>query len=115
MSRATAAGIPVDGAVLEHYLESLVGRFFKILPLREIGEPSLGVYLESLRNELMGFESLMTDLRGDGMLLSLMSILQYLIDHPETECRAVRREVFRAISLCEKLSGRYCGDGGADV
>lgn len=112
MRRETAAGIPVESEVLGHYLETLVDRFFKILPLRESGEPSLGAYLESLRSELAGFEAFMVDLRGDGMLMSLLCMLQYLIDHPETEVRQVRREVFRAISLCNKLSERYRGSGG---
>lgn len=113
MRRATAAGVPVEGAVLEHYLKTLVDRFFKILPLKEGGEPSLGVYLESLRNELVGFEAFVIDLRGDGILMSLLCMLQYLIDHPEADTKLVRREVFRAISLCGKLSERYCGTGGA--
>jgi len=43
----------------------------------------------------------------DPKFLSLLAILQYLIDHPGCEARDVKREVFRAISICGKLADQY--------
>ena len=46
-------------------------------------------------------------LHHDHDFVSLMAIVQYLIDNPETETRTVKREIFRAISICNKLSAKY--------
>lgn len=93
---------------LRKYLSGLVDRFFKILPLWEDNEESLPTYLESLQLELIGFNGLMKAVDDDKDFVSLLSILQYLIDNPDTSTRTVKREVFRAISICNKLRSKYC-------
>lgn len=50
---------------------------------------------------------MMFALHHDHDFVTLIAIVQYLIDNPETSERTVRREVFRAISLCNKLSAKY--------
>ena len=84
----TTVGVPMDATMLNNYFRALVNLFFKILPIKESGESSLEVYMRSL-------------------LLSLIAILQYLLDTPECEVSVVKREVFRAISICNKLKARY--------
>jgi len=103
----TSAGIQMDAAVLENYFRSLINLFFKILPLKESKERSLETYMRSLQAELLGCRSLVVAIHEDSLFLSLVSILQYLIDHPESDVAFVRREVFRAISICNKLKERY--------
>ena len=66
--------------------------------------------MQSLQTELLGCSGLVTLLHDDAQILTLLSILQYLIDHPETETLTVKREVFKAISICEKLDHRYTPD-----
>lgn len=112
MMLPTSSGVMLNAAVLENYLCSLINLFFKILPLKESGERSLETYMRSMQAELMGCSALIDALRGDALFLSLVSILQYLIDHPEMEVSFVRREVFRAISICNKLKDRYLADQG---
>ena len=46
-------------------------------------------------------------LHDDRDYVSLLAILQYLIDNPETSVHTVKREVFRAISICNKLRAKY--------
>lgn len=92
---------------LRNYMRSLVDRFFKILPLWEDGEETLPTYLDSMLVELSGFRSMMFALHHDQDYVTLIAILQYLIDNPDTTPRTVRREVFRAISICNKLSAKY--------
>lgn len=103
----TSAGIQMDAVVLENYFRSLINLFFKILPLKESKERSLETYMRSLQAELLGCRSLVVAIHEDSLFLSLVSILQYLIDHPESDVAFVRREVFRAISICNKLKERY--------
>lgn len=92
---------------MRKYIRGLVDRFFKILPLWEGNEDSLPTYLDSLLIELKGFNGLMYVLNDDRDYVSLLAILQYLIDNPDTNVSVVKREVFRAISICNKLRAKY--------
>lgn len=103
----TSASRPLDGVVVVNYFRNLVNNFFKILPMRENSEPSLGKYMCNLRDELLGCKSLIVVLNGDPMYLSLISLLQYLIDTPEASVPYVRRRVFDAITMCNELADRY--------
>ena len=92
---------------MRKYIRGLVDRFFKILPLWENNEESLPTYLDSLLIELKGFNGLMYVLNDDRDYVSLLAILQYLIDNPDTNTNVVKREIFRAISICNKLRAKY--------
>lgn len=93
----------IDTVYIKNYLSSLVNRFFKILPIREENEQTLVPYMESLLNELIGCEKLMDELHGDPVFMSLLGTLQYLIDHPDSSQKVFRREVFKSISICNRL------------
>ena len=97
----------MDEMVLSNYLRNLVNLFFKILPIRESEEPSLTSYMVSLQTELIGCSELVSALHEDPMFLSLVSILQYLIDHPDSPVHVYKREVFKSISICNKRKTRY--------
>ena len=103
----TKPGIPLENAFLCNYFDTLIDMFFKILPIWENGEKSLPLYMRGLQAELLGCSELITALHGDARFITLLSILEYLIDHPETEKRDVKRYVFRAISVCNKLKSYY--------
>lgn len=93
-----------------NYLATLVNLFFKILPMREKDEPSLLAYEKSLQAELLGCQALMHRVGYDARYLTLLSILQFLIDNPDCPVSEVRREVFKAISICNKLKQTYHDD-----
>lgn len=107
MTLETVTGHSMDGEMIGRYFRNLVNLFFKILPMREDEEPSLGIYMQSLRDELLGFQSLIVAIENDPAFLSLLSILQHLIDTPDAPVQHVRREVFHAISICYKLRDHY--------
>lgn len=103
----TVVDIPVSEELLHNYFKFLVNSFFKILPIRESGEGSLIVYMQSLQAELLGCKELIQELGNDAGFMTLLSILQYLIDTPECPVPEVKREVFKAISICNKIKARY--------
>jgi hypothetical protein len=103
----TTAGVPMDAQVLNNYFRALINLFFKILPIWESGESSLETYMRSLQAELLGCKALIDVIHADPMFLSLVSILQYLIDNPSCEKPIIKREVFKAISICNKLKAKY--------
>lgn len=94
------------------YMRYLVGRFFKILPIKESGEDTLAVYIDSLQSELMGCQRFLVTIQDDPEFITLLSILQYMKDNPDCSVKCVRREVFRAINICNRLKAAY-SDGTA--
>ena len=103
----TVIGDKVDSRLLRNYFTNLVNHFFKILPIRENEESSLPTYMRSLQVELLGCKNFIPELCSDPSYLTLLGILQYLIDTPGCTLREVRREVFRSISICNKLKAVY--------
>lgn len=93
--------------LINNYFHSLVNCYFKILPIREDGEQTIGVYLESLKAEMLGCGGLLEDIKNDPSYMTLLSILQYFIDNPDCDIAEVRREVFRAIRICNKIADKY--------
>lgn len=106
----TTAGVPIESEILNNYFQRLVNHFFKILPIREQNEKSLTTYLRSLQIELLGCKELIKAIQNDASYLTLLSVLQYLIDNPDCTIKEVRREVFHAISICNKLKAQYLED-----
>lgn len=106
MNLETSTGVDIDSSVLENYFKSLINSFFKILPMKEQNENSLDKYIKSLQIELLGCKNLMVVLNNDALFISLLSVLQYLIDNPQSEQKLVKREVFKCISICNKLRDR---------
>ena len=106
----TTNGYDVPAEMVDNYLNGLVNQFFKILPIKESGEPSLNEFMKSLQVELLGFKGLMAEVGNDSMYLTLLSILQYLIEN-DCDTPVVKREVFKAISVCKKLRSIYCDTG----
>lgn len=108
----TAGGYDIPAEMVGKYLGWLVNQFFKILPLKEDGEPSLNEFMRSLQVELLGHQSLMLHLKYDPLYMTLLSSLQYLIDNNrDLSVAVVKREVFKAISICKKLRKKYCSEG----
>ena len=100
----------LPNGLVRNYFHSLVNCYFKILPIREDGEKTIGVYLESLKAEMLGCGSLLNDIKNDPSYMTLLSILQYFIDHPDCDIADVRREVFRAIRICNKIAEKYSSE-----
>ena len=110
----TSINQPISHVLLKNYFESLVNRFFKILPMRENHEDSLPVYMKGLQAELIGCKSFIPDFDSNSLYMSLLCILQYLIDIPDCSVKDTKREVFGAISICNKLAEIY-GDMSVEV
>ena len=106
----TIRGQSLNKTVLYNYFSSLVNHFFKILPMFESKEESLPTYLESLQVELLGCKELIVAINNDSYYVSLLSILQYFIDNPDASVRTIKREVFRAISICNRLKACYASE-----
>ena len=99
----------IENVKYARYMDSLIGRIFKILPLWEEGSETLGEYMCSLQRELIGLYSFEPGVQDDELFLSIIATLQYLIDHPACKVGTVKHEVFRTIKVCTALRDKYQG------
>lgn len=102
----TCIDVPVNDEYVIRYISSLVNRCFKILPMREENESSINEYTSGLLRELIIFGDLFDCFRDRGNFVSLLCTVKFLDDNVcNNECsiRDIKREVFNAISLCNKL------------
>ena len=113
MTVNTTADAQLSSELVFNYFKNLVNQFFKILPMRESEEESLPVYIDSLRSELIGCSHLIVGLECDPYFLTLLNILQYLIDNPDCPVKTTKREVFKAISICNRFKAKYTEGGAA--
>ncbi len=97
----------ISDRMVSNYMNALVNRFYKILPIKESGEDTLKLYLESLQREMIGLRDLIVFIQDDDRYLTLLAIVQYFINH-DTDVGTVRTDVFRAISILKKLQQKYC-------
>jgi len=107
MSVEVKNGLLINDELVENYFRNLVNLFFKILPIREKEEETLVAYMKSLQSELIGCGELITAIHNDAAFMTLLAILQYLIDHPSDPVSKFRSDVFKSITICNKLRSRY--------
>lgn len=92
--------------IFYNYLDRLIGRFYKILALKEENCSTLNVYIESFQRELIGSKNLIVVLNDDNRFLSLISILQFFLDN-EYDDAVCKTEVMKAIDISKKLKKQY--------
>lgn len=90
---------------IQIFVDSLVNKLFKILPLYEEESSAVQVYTESLAIQLEGFSNVST-LGKNIEYLNLVCSLNGLIKELtyENNHKTVKREVFKLISLAKDIS-----------
>lgn len=92
--------------ILEVYLQKLVGRIFKILPMREEECETLQVYLNSLMIELIGNRDLICELKYEPDFLTLLGTLEYFVNNRD-EVHVYKREIFKMIEIIKDLKRKF--------
>ncbi|GAH02925.1 unnamed protein product, partial [marine sediment metagenome] len=77
MMNVKYGAIPNDYFV--NYMKYLTNRVYKILPMSEENSITIIDYMNDLCEELLGNMELIDVLKSDGMFISLMGNIQYLI------------------------------------
>ena len=96
---------------MNSYLNSLIGKLFKILPLKEeTSNEVFHAYVDSLWIEMSGACKTFPVLWSDAIYISLLIIVGYL-SMEDVELSRCRREVFQAIDLVKKIQN---GGGSHD-
>ena len=94
----------MDKQTLIKFLNSRIGKLYKILPLYEASQENAKVYIKSLKRELMGSTHTFEELAENVDFLSLINILNYLAyEQEDYSCYELRSEVFKSISLLNSI------------
>lgn len=96
----------LDERAFHNYFKYMIGKIYKILPMKEEGCKTLTTYLESLRVEMIGSYKLYRQLIEEPQFMSALNIIEYLIDG-EYDATVCKREVFKAIRNIESINDKY--------
>ena len=92
------------------YLDSLIGKVYKILPLREdagYGDmESFYKYVEGLSVELIGAYKNFDELKNYAEYIAIVNIVQFLTENPIPIYKC-KTQVFKMINLIEKLKENF--------
>lgn len=96
----------------ETYLDSLTGKIYKLIPMRDDKESGVEVflekYLDSLIIELMGAMDTYPDLGCNEQYISIVNTVQYMAHHNID--RAVwRREAFKMLNTLSRVRSKFGG------
>jgi hypothetical protein len=91
----------ISKASFDLYINRLISRVFKILPLKEEKCETLDEYVESLLRELSGNQEIILFLQENEEFLSLMGTLENLPS--EEDMKIYRSDVFKCIAIIRKL------------
>jgi hypothetical protein len=90
------------------YVDGLIAKVFKTLPLKEDNSPTLSAYLKSLLRELIGAKELVEELKYNQDFKTLLDVLQSLIN--ENDMQNYKSDVFKAISTIKRIKSSLGGD-----
>lgn len=102
----TTIGIAIPDQSVSNYLDALVGKIYKILPMRESNAAHLQQYIEWKLREMLAFKAFICVVGEDPDFLTLILLL-YSVASQDSTIDTVRHDVFEAIRLCKALSVRY--------
>ncbi|MCM1315245.1 MAG: hypothetical protein NC244_07760 [Alistipes senegalensis] len=95
---------PIPLKLFENYLDTLINRIFKILPLKEEKSQTVDVYIMNLLSELTGNYQLIAQIHNDSLYETVLANLQSLIG-VQTNYRTI---VLNTISVVEQIKTKYC-------
>lgn len=90
------------------YVDGLISKVFKILPMKEENFPTLSVYIQSLLRELVGANELVEELQLNQDFATLLNVLQSLLN--ENNIDNFRSDVFKSISTIKRIKSSLGGD-----
>ena len=96
---------PVSERLYSNYFRTLIGKFYKILPMCEEMSPTVDKYISGLIFELTGGTKIIEDIKYDGRYMSLIFSLGGLSDCDDL--KVCKREVFKCIRIIEEIIKEY--------
>lgn len=94
---------------LQTHLDGLINKLFKIIPLKESNDKNIDIYIDSLCVDLLGSSFTFKELLKNQNYITIVNTVEYLSEY-DYSFEKCKREVFKCISLIEKVKKELCGD-----
>ena len=85
------------------FLNNMVGKIFKILPLKEENNLGFNDYVDSILVQLVGATKTFEELENNQDFLTVINIIQY-INNNECSNKQCKREVFKCLDIIQKMT-----------
>lgn len=99
--------IPTD--LYCNYINKLIDKFYKIIPLKESNCVTTNVYIDGLIIEISGFQEFIEHLNYDARILTILNILNY-IQNNELSHYEYRRQIFKCINFIKQIQINVLGE-----
>lgn len=96
----------ISNELLSEYFEYLIGKFYKILPMKESEISTLNVYCDLLLYELAGGQSI---LMNDALFVELIFNLESLVS--TNDKKIYKPLIFKCTNLCKVISAKLKEEG----
>lgn len=99
----------IPDELFNNYVEFLIGKIYKILPMQENNDITLHKYMINLQKELIGNMELIQEYKKNSYFLSLLNKIEYMICNKcdNNECKTI---VFDCIDIIKKMRWRDNGN-----
>lgn len=87
--------------MLSDYINKMINKVWKMLPMREENIPTLPIYIEATLREFIAQKELIDCLKDNGNYIEILGIIEGLLK--QHDFSAYRSDVFRAVNLIKKL------------
>lgn len=84
------------------FFKNIIGKIFKILPLKEENNIGFYDYVDSILIQLIGAKSTFLELENNQDFLSVINIIQY-IKNNKCSNKQCKREIFKCLNIIQKL------------
>lgn len=85
------------------FLNNMVGKIFKILPLKEENNLGFNDYVDSILVQLVGATKTFEELENNQDFLTVINIIQY-INNNKCSNKQCKREVFKCLDIIQKMT-----------
>lgn len=90
------------------YVNGMIAKVWKTIPMKQVGTDSLSKYLESTLREFVGQKELICELRDNEEFLTILGIMESLLT--QDDFLKFRSDVFKIINLIKRLKLNLGGD-----
>lgn len=90
------------------YVNGMIAKAYKMLPMHEKGVKSLPTYIESTLREFIGQKELVEELKSKEEFLTILGVMESLLS--QNDFYKFRSDVFKIINLIERLKSSLGGD-----
>ena len=111
MANVTLRYGEITTKAMRNYFDTLIGKTFKILPMKEESSHTLHSYINSYLIEIIGNKSLNPSMFEENpQMISLLATISFLANE-DYDAKTCKKEIFKCIRILEEVRDRNFTEG----